>query len=89
MVLYMTRGVYGSAGFGLTVKDDPQAYHRAYYQKHKAKIAARNLKKYHDKPEKHKAQRREEYWKKVKYVQNLEKENCELREKLLKNNIPI
>ena len=85
----MTRGVYGSAGFGLTVKDNPKEYHRAYYQKNKAKISARNLKKYYEKNEDCKTKRKENYWKKKAYVETLEKTNCELREKLRENNIPI
>lgn len=78
----MTRGVYGSAGFGLTVKDNPSGYYRNYYQKNKARISAQNLQRYHAKQDHYKAIRKENYHKKVEYVKNLEKENCELREKL-------
>mgnify|MGYP003632536191 CR=1 FL=1 len=81
----MTRGLYGSAGFGLTMRDNPVAYRKAYYQKNKAKISARNLKKYHEKSEECKAVRREAYRAKKDYVKSLEKEIYSLKE-LLKNN---
>ncbi len=79
----MTRGLYGSAGFGLTMRDNPTAYRKAYYQKNKAIIAARNLKRYHDKAEHHKALRRETYQKKKEALKLLKEENEKLKEALI------
>ena len=79
----MTRGLYGSAGFGLTMRDNPTAYRKAYYQKNKAIIAARNLKRYHDNPEPHKAKRKLAYQKKKEELKQLKEENEKLKEALI------
>lgn len=57
----MTRGLFGSGPGGFTVRDSPDQYYRAYYQKNKKKISERMKKRYADNPEKYKAKRKLDY----------------------------
>lgn len=57
----MTRGLFGSGPGGFTVRDSPDQYFKAYYQKNKKKISERMKQRYAANPEKYKAKRKLDY----------------------------
>ena len=79
----MTRGLYGSAGFGLTVRDNPKAYFKAYYNKNKDKVSLKNKERYKANPEHFKAKRKLAYQKQKEELKQLKEENEKLKESLL------
>ena len=75
----MTRGLYGSAGFGLTVRDNPKAYYKAYYNKNKDKVSLKNKERYKANPEHFKAKRKLAYQKQKEELKQLKEENVEYK----------
>jgi len=79
----MTRGLYGSAGFGLTMRDNPKAYRKAQYQKNKDKISLYNKERYKSNPEFFKEKRQLAYQKQKNQLKQLTEENEKLKEALI------
>ena len=62
----MVNGVYGSAGYMLTLRDNPKGYFKAYYLKHKKRIQLRQKQNYDANPQKYRDKSRENREKKQK-----------------------